>query len=138
MRLADGPQRIEAELRSLGECAGISPEPSYPSGWMSGSRLLLRREFTPDHAQLECGDVEGAYPAWAFGGEPLVANEEKIGVATLPDFEGDAVIEVRLTAIQEVPDDVGVLIHDGIIRLSGDDAEGGTSLGGDLERVRLG
>jgi hypothetical protein len=105
---------------------------------MSGSRLLLRREFTPDHAQLEFGDVEGAYPAWAFGGEPLVANEEKIGVATLPDFEGDAVIEVRLTAIQEVPDDVGVLIHDGIIRLSGDDAEVGTCLGGDLERVRLG
>jgi hypothetical protein len=105
---------------------------------MTNARLLMRREFTPDHAQLEFGDIDGEYPQWEFGAEPLVANEHKIVVATPPELEGDAVIEVWAGADKQVPQDAGVLIHDGFIRLSGDDAEVGTYLGGRLERVRVG
>jgi hypothetical protein len=105
---------------------------------MTDAQLLMRREFAPDHAQLEFGDIDGEYPQWEFGDEPFVASEEKIVVATRPDFEGDVLVEVWGKAGQQVPQDAGTLIHDGFIRFTGDEAEVGTYLGGSLERVRVG
>ena len=89
-------------------------------------QVLLKREFRPDHAQLEFGAVDGSYPDGEFGSEPLVASDEKVVVATLPEFEGNA-----------SPDDAGTLIYDGVMRLATADAEVGTVLGGDLQRVPL-
>jgi hypothetical protein len=99
--------------------------------------ILLRREFRPDHAQLEFGAVGSSYPEWDFGDEPVVANGEKVVVATRPDFEGAAVVEVRRGTSDEPLDDASALIFDGVIRVSGDGAEVGTYLGGDLERIAL-
>jgi hypothetical protein len=106
--------------------------------WVPTSEILLKKAFRPDHAQLEFGEVGGRYPEWSFGSEPVVASEEKIVVATLPDFEGDAMLEVWRIGDESPPDVAGELIYDGVIRLSGEDAEAGTYLGADLERIRLG
>jgi hypothetical protein len=101
-------------------------------------RLLLRDEFEPDHAQLEFGEVNGDYPQWGFGGEPVVANDAKVVVATLPESEGKALVEVWAADRGEPIDGSGVLVYDGRIVLSGDDAEVGTFLGGRLELVQVG
>jgi hypothetical protein len=101
------------------------------------ARLLLRKEFEPDHGQLEFGEVDGAYPQWASGSEPFVANAQKIVVATLPEMEGSAVLEVWESEDDEAPEEGTILIYDGIIQLSGSNAEIGTGLGGNLVRVPL-
>jgi len=58
-------------------------------------------------------------------------------VATLPDFEGDVDVEVWLDADESSPASAGSLIYDGVVRLATGDAEAGTFLGGDLERLVL-
>ena len=99
--------------------------------------MLVSREFRPDHAQLEFGAVGASYPEWGFGSEPMVANGEKVVVATGPDFEGNVVVEVRRGGADQPPEGASALIHDGAIRVSRAGAEVGTYLGADLERVVL-
>jgi hypothetical protein len=101
------------------------------------TEILLQRSFLPDHAQLEFGAVGSAYPEWDFGDEPLVANRERVVVATRPDFEGAVVVEVHFGTAEEPPDHARESIFDGVIRVSSDGAEVGTYLGGDLERIAL-
>jgi hypothetical protein len=100
-------------------------------------RGFLKREFRSDHAQLEFGATGGKYPEWDFGSEPVVANQEKVVVATLPDVEGDALLEVWRSVNQATPGDVGALIYDGVRPLAGQGAEAGSFLGCDLESVSL-
>lgn len=105
---------------------------------MSKSEILFRREFRPDHAQLQFGAVGARYPEWGFGTEPVVADDEMIVVATLPDFEGKAMLEIWKAEAQEAPDGLGILIHEGVIQLKEDAAEVGSYLGGSLEQVLVG
>jgi hypothetical protein len=102
------------------------------------SRLLARKELEPDHGFVELSDPLGRdYPDWPEGEQVVAALPECIIVATKPETEGMVTIEVWSEEGWTNPSG-GELVCEGEIVLSGQDAQIGSTLAGELDPVRLG
>jgi hypothetical protein len=100
------------------------------------ARLLARKELEPDHAFVEISDPLGSnYPEWPEGEQVVAALPEAVVVATKPEMEGTVTIEVW--SEEEWTNIAGELVYEGELVLSGEDAQIGSTLAGDLAPVRL-
>ena len=101
--------------------------------------LLAQTPVRPLYGQVEIGDpaVKG-YPQFETGNERAVALPQRIAVATRGDRDGDVAIEVWKEGAHADSLCDAVLVHEGVLVVSGSSLEVGNTVGNELHRFAIG